>query len=557
MQRRKRVEKKKRKKERSKFVSFCVKCIAILLLFSVVYVFYIFKTDVVLDFAKHRETGIGFNRFTVNTVIEMVENGIEWGDPSEPPPGTSVNPQPQPQPQPQANQVISFIGDSITTFDGCIVSGYATYYPSSNQPYGVDNPEDTWWKMVVDQGGYTLGANASWSGSTVHTAGDPARLAGNTDQRIKDLAINGEPGTIVIFMGTNDTRTSLMGEFEGQYKEMIEKAKAAYPNAKIYCCGLLWYKSAAKCDSDDANKKIQSAASATGATYIDLYSITKDASSKGEYDQYIPSEDDVHPTKKCMEEIAKRVLSATGGAPTASSGGGNGGGTGGGPGGGTGGQFTNQQLNASDQEMLDIFMKDLGLSEKKSYGLLACYKACIDAGLTSSESIGLLACAIAEGCPAEVQYGKTVGGIKSTGNNPLYLNNMDILNKALAGDHSKATGAGTAQWTFGRFTTYCQLLSTYVSSLGDGCDHKELWKADYEMYTNEFAGSYNNVISGMSQHSSSLEALTVWSYFMYEGGAKNYKDDNINSYSGKPRQYLEARYANAQALESAFKKHMK
>lgn len=548
MQRRKRVEKKKRKKERSKFVSFCMKCITVLLIFSVIYVFYIFKTDVVLDFAKHRENGIGFNRFTVNTVIEMVENGIEWGDPLGPLPGTPVNPpQPQPQPQPQANKVISFIGDSITTFDGCIVSGYATYYPSSNQPYGVDTPEDTWWKMVVDQGGYTLGANASWSGSTVHPSGDTSRLAGNTDQRIKDLAINGEPGTIVIFMGTNDTRTSLMGEFEQQYKEMIEKAKAAYPSAKIYCCSLLWYKSAANCDADSANKKIQSAANACGATYIDLYSITKDASSKGEYDQYIPSEDDVHPTKKCMEEIAKRVLAATGGAPTGGSSGGGGG----------SGQYTDYQLTASDQEMLDIFTKDLGLSEKKAYGLLACYKAGIDAGLSSSETIGLLACAISEGSPGEVQYYKTVGGIKSTKSNPLILNNFDILNKALAGDHSDATGAGTAQWTFGRFTTYCQILTTYVSSLGEGRDYKDLWKADYEMYTTEFHGDYSKVITDMPKHCSSLESITVWSYYMYEGASANYKDDNLSSYSGKVRGYLDARYGNAQAIDAAFKKHLK
>ena len=43
----------KPKKQRSKFISFCVWAIALLLLFSLVFVFYLFKTDILFDYTKY------------------------------------------------------------------------------------------------------------------------------------------------------------------------------------------------------------------------------------------------------------------------------------------------------------------------------------------------------------------------------------------------------------------------------------------------------------------------------------------------------------------------
>ena len=64
---------------------------------------------------------------------------------------------------------ILILGDSYSTFEGCIPEGYATYYPALD----VTRAEQTWWSRVLRATGARLAQNNSWSGSTVcHTAYD-------------------------------------------------------------------------------------------------------------------------------------------------------------------------------------------------------------------------------------------------------------------------------------------------------------------------------------------------------------------------------------------------
>lgn len=64
----------KPKKQRSKFISFCVWAIALLLLFSLVFVFYLFKTDILFDYTKYDAQSLHmYQSVSVATVIEQVE----------------------------------------------------------------------------------------------------------------------------------------------------------------------------------------------------------------------------------------------------------------------------------------------------------------------------------------------------------------------------------------------------------------------------------------------------------------------------------------------------
>ena len=64
----------KPKKQRSKFISFCIWAIALLLLFSLVFIFYLFKTDILFDYTKYDAQALHmYQSVSVATVIEQVE----------------------------------------------------------------------------------------------------------------------------------------------------------------------------------------------------------------------------------------------------------------------------------------------------------------------------------------------------------------------------------------------------------------------------------------------------------------------------------------------------
>lgn len=81
----------KPKKQRSKFISFCVWAIALLLLFSLVFVFYLFKTDILFDYTKYDAQALHmYQSVSVATVIEQVETAEQPNTPT--PPGPTLPP---------------------------------------------------------------------------------------------------------------------------------------------------------------------------------------------------------------------------------------------------------------------------------------------------------------------------------------------------------------------------------------------------------------------------------------------------------------------------------
>lgn len=136
------------------------------------------------------------------------------------------------------NIYISFLGDSITTYEGYIPSGFPTYYPT--QGCDVDSVEKTWWHQVVTKSQSNLLVNNSCSGSLVTSGSNYA----NSMDRIKLLEKDGiDPDIVVIFMGTNDfTRSVNVTKFKTAYSQMIDKIKEEYDDVEIFIINLPYNK---------------------------------------------------------------------------------------------------------------------------------------------------------------------------------------------------------------------------------------------------------------------------------------------------------------------------
>lgn len=180
---------------------------------------------------------------------------------------------------------ISILGDSISTFNGYLPSGYETYYPKGD----VTAVNQTWWKRVIDNTGMELAVNASYSGSSVQS--DGSGIPAVNDDRIAQL---GDPDIILVDMGINDAALEDLGAlgditkvftlpltessaaafddtaFLGAYQAMLTKLMVAYPNAKIVCLGLNWTSNATSDNIVVATSKISELCELYGCEYIDV-----------------------------------------------------------------------------------------------------------------------------------------------------------------------------------------------------------------------------------------------------------------------------------------------
>lgn len=133
---------------------------------------------------------------------------------------------------------ISFLGDSITTFNGWNPTGNATWYPTLQ----VTSVEQTWWKRLLNATGAVLEVNESWSATSISGSSNEAFTA---DGRVSNL---GNPDIIIVFGGTNDFRGvggGVLGDFDfsnppnkanfkGALVYLYDKLSQLYPRAKIY-----------------------------------------------------------------------------------------------------------------------------------------------------------------------------------------------------------------------------------------------------------------------------------------------------------------------------------
>ena len=175
---------------------------------------------------------------------------------------------------------------------------YNVYYPEHGD---IPNAGQTWWGQLLTNTGMVLCRNASSANTDV--TGNSLALDGSAPgcsiRRLVDLrgTDGSSPDVIIIYMGINDfARSRTLGSFtapgvqtEGEvmvftdaYELMLQKIKALYPAASIYCCTLL-----ERCDMEgntgapavnlngdtvaDFNTQIKAIAAAYGASVIDFY----------------------------------------------------------------------------------------------------------------------------------------------------------------------------------------------------------------------------------------------------------------------------------------------
>ena len=137
---------------------------------------------------------------------------------------------------------VTILGDSYSTFAGCLPEGNYVYYPREGIE-DVKNAEDTWWRQLIKRRNLELLVNDSSSGTTVSTrVREQHKIEDAFINRMKhslsSAGVNGKlPDLVLIFGATNDSWIdNEVGEVQcGNWSE--EDLKRVLPA----CCYLLDY----------------------------------------------------------------------------------------------------------------------------------------------------------------------------------------------------------------------------------------------------------------------------------------------------------------------------
>jgi lysophospholipase L1-like esterase len=195
------------------------------------------------------------------------------------------------------NAYVSFLGDSITTYEGIIPEGFPTYYPAGD----VDSIDKTWWNIALKASMTNLLANNSYSGSYV----SQGTMYGASEKRIELLSKDGiDPDVVVINMGTNDlTHNISLTKFTTMYKQMIENIKKMYDDVDIFVLNMPFNKYAMSFNEprEKMNESIKAIAEEYGLFYIDLVGLID---FNGAYEYMYAG---AHPNAAGMEIIGKEV----------------------------------------------------------------------------------------------------------------------------------------------------------------------------------------------------------------------------------------------------------
>lgn len=143
---------------------------------------------------------------------------------------------------------VSILGDSYSTFEGCIPKGHAVWYfkpPAVKN--GVDSPEKTWWALAIDAIGGQLEKNNSYSGATISFTG-----YGKADYSDRSFVVRasdlGNPDIILVFGATNDSWARVpLGDYKFEswtnedlyvfrpaMAKLCSELKTLYPIAQVY-----------------------------------------------------------------------------------------------------------------------------------------------------------------------------------------------------------------------------------------------------------------------------------------------------------------------------------
>lgn len=201
-------------------------------------------------------------------------------------------------------KTFSIMGDSISTFEGCVPDGYTLFYNDERlERSGVLRPEDTWWSHTVRALGGTVLADSAWSGSMVEGAGFPAGRSHAMPRCI-------DPATVPEQIA-GAAPADAVERFGAAYRTMLRNIRTAAPKAAVYCITLLpgrthgvdhpefCYRLRGR-HLDEYNAAIRDAAAAEGCRVADVRAFGRD------YD----SLEGTHPTNLGMRQFASMVVRA-------------------------------------------------------------------------------------------------------------------------------------------------------------------------------------------------------------------------------------------------------
>lgn len=210
------------------------------------------------------------------------------------------------------NKYVSFLGDSITSYDGysnnnsynATLGQNGFYYNSSKLPV-----ESTWWHLSASALKLSLCVNNSVDAGRVTNT--KAGVGSGID-RAKNLHTTAgrKPDIIVIYLGTNDLANGIMlGDFKGAYAEMLYNIKLSYPDAEVFCCTLLpESRTPSMSELNAYNKAIAEATESAGYNLIDL------AARLSDWNYYSYTINDksfsVHPNQSGMAKMSEAVVAA-------------------------------------------------------------------------------------------------------------------------------------------------------------------------------------------------------------------------------------------------------
>lgn len=186
---------------------------------------------------------------------------------------------------------VSILGDSISTYEGFQLPGYAVFYQDYyRQVNELTSVYDIWWAKVNQYLRAYICVNNAYSGSKVTGTAFPCACS---EQRTGVLhTVSDRPDMILIYMGFNDFGAGepVWGKwyapeqgitFYGCYRRMLRQLKANDPQAKIVCATLMrgfvrgaqsapFPERFAGVPFEDYNAAIRKAAQREGALLADL-----------------------------------------------------------------------------------------------------------------------------------------------------------------------------------------------------------------------------------------------------------------------------------------------
>ncbi len=203
------------------------------------------------------------------------------------------------------NAYISIYGDSISTFEGWLPEGYATYYPIN--PVNVLNVEETWWHSAITKLKARFLANASYSNTGVVTTGSAEALKGTEEKRIEKLKKGDQnPDIIIIYLGINDCKRDISTKnFKEGYITMIERMKQEFVGVDIVICTLNACSFSYKECYDlriKYNEALREIASEFNLSMVELDKVITEEN-KATYMANM-----LHPNRAGMDEISKEVV---------------------------------------------------------------------------------------------------------------------------------------------------------------------------------------------------------------------------------------------------------